>query len=46
MSKEGIIFLIITLAICFGGFALSIYLSMKTNIEEKFEEKEEFSKED
>ncbi len=46
MSKTGIIFLIITLAICFGGFIFSIYFSMKTNIEGKFEEKERFGKED
>ncbi len=42
MSKTGIIFLILTILICFGGFALSIFLSMKINIEKggEAEEKE------
>lgn len=40
MSKAGILFLILTIAICFGGFILSIYFSMKTNIERGDEEKE------
>lgn len=33
MSATGILFLIITLLICFGGFVISIFFSLKTSIE-------------
>lgn len=32
MSATGILFLIMTLLICLGGFAISIFLSMKISV--------------